>query len=312
MRLLLIRHGETVHNVAGVYAGVTDSALTNHGVLQAKRLGTHLAATDANISQIYSSDLQRAYMTADAIRLSQEGGHAPREVTKLQLLREQDFGYYEGKTFLERSRDNNKSGRKTHLEAQRNDPAFKDVESKVSMNIRMTRFIDEYLINTLEKTLDENSVVVVAHGIILPHLWRTLLKRFQLKNVSVGKDVETNEYGLEHLGGWANTGYLDLEIKSVQELVPAQATSTPPSASEQPSNLPKPPITSDETLSNQPSSPESLSKGKYFSNMLLIIKAINNQEHLKGLKKTRGGIGSLKHESSQTTMDSFFKKRRLV
>ncbi|KAM3468559.1 hypothetical protein MY5147_007828, partial [Beauveria neobassiana] len=44
MRLLLIRHGETVDNVAGIFAGVRDSALTTHGVLQAGRLGGHLAA----------------------------------------------------------------------------------------------------------------------------------------------------------------------------------------------------------------------------------------------------------------------------
>jgi len=43
----------------------------------------------------------------------------------------------------------------------------------------------------------------------------------------------------------------------------------------------------------------------------LVVKAVNSQEHLKGLKKTRGGIGSLKHDSNQKTVDSFFKKRRL-
>lgn len=285
--------------------------MTNHGVLQASRLGTHLAATNFKVSQIFSSDLQRAYKTAEAIRIAQDQEHAPREVTKLQLLREQDFGYYEGKTFLERSKETNKSGKETHLEAHRNDPVFKDMESKKSMNARMTLFIDDYLINSLEKTLDENSVVVVAHGIILSHLWRTLLKRCKLKNVSVGKGVQTNEYGLEHLGGWANTGYLDLEIRLSRDLVPDQATSIPAPAGEQPSNLTKIPTRSDKTPSDHAPTPESLMKGNDISNMLLTIKAINNQDHLKGLKKTRGGLGSLKHESSQTTMDSFFKKRRL-
>ncbi|PQE17143.1 phosphoglycerate mutase family protein [Rutstroemia sp. NJR-2017a WRK4] len=285
---------------------VYNSALTNHGVLQAKRLGTHLAATDVKISQIYSSNLQRAYKTAEAIRIAQDEGHAPREVTKLQLLREQDFGYYEGKTFLERSREAKESAGKAH----RNDPAFKDVESKDSMNARMAQFIDDYLVNSLEKTLDENSIVVVAHGIILSHLWRTLLRRFQRKNVSVDKGVQTNEYGLEHLGGWANTGYLNLEIRSVQEQGPAQATSIPPAAIEKSLSLPTNPIISGKTPSDLASTPESSTKGKDLSNMLLIIKSINSQEHLKGLKKTRGGLGSLKHESSQTTMDSFFKKRK--
>jgi hypothetical protein len=42
-----------------------------------------------------------------------------------------------------------------------------------------------------------------------------------------------------------------------------------------------------------------------------VVNAVNSQEHLKGLKKTRGGIGNLKHDSNQQKVDSFFKKRKL-
>lgn len=66
MRLLLIRHGETVDNVAGVYAGSRDSALTAHGVLQAGRLAAHLAE-HVEVDRMFSSDLQRAAITAQAI-----------------------------------------------------------------------------------------------------------------------------------------------------------------------------------------------------------------------------------------------------
>jgi hypothetical protein len=45
--------------------------------------------------------------------------------------------------------------------------------------------------------------------------------------------------------------------------------------------------------------------------MSLVVKAVNSQEHLKGLKKTRGGIGSSKHDEKQKTMDSFFKRQKL-
>jgi probable phosphoglycerate mutase len=45
----------------------------------------------------------------------------------------------------------------------------------------------------------------------------------------------------------------------------------------------------------------------------LSIERINSMDHVKGLKKTRGGIGSAKFDDKQKTMDSFFQpasKRR--
>ncbi|KAH6721725.1 histidine phosphatase superfamily [Leptodontidium sp. 2 PMI_412] len=312
MRLLLIRHGETVHNVASVYAGVTDSALTNHGVLQANRLAAHLAATNVKISHIFSSDLQRAFKTAEAIRVAQST--APTETTKLEVLREQDFGFYEGKSFIERPRDGNKSGKAAHQDEHRNDPGFTAVESKDSMKTRSDTFIDMHLSPLLKQVPEDGTVAVVAHGIILSHLWRTFLKRFHPSKVSVGQGIDTpgNGFSLEHLGGWSNTGYLDLEVKSVpakDTATTAESTGTAELAeksrpSEDKSDLPQNPSIPPPTLSAmaQPST--------QFLDMSLVVRAVNSKEHLIGLKKTRGGIGSLQHDASQKTVDSFFKKRR--
>ncbi|KAF7931001.1 uncharacterized protein EAE97_009210 [Botrytis byssoidea] len=298
MRLLLIRHGETVDNVANVYAGVTDSALTNHGVLQANRLGTYLAAS--KVSRIFSSDLQRAIKTAEAIRVAQDN-NSSFEVTKLELLREQDFGHYEKKAFHERSKDSNKIGKGVHSEAQRMDSGFKDVESKESMKRRMETFVNEHLIHLLyidEDNLNDYIIAIVAHGIILNHLWRAILRRFNPKNVSIGPDVPRPERGLEYLGGWSNTGYLDLDIKPIQEVSPSKVGSVP-SVLDNQSNV--------QDASKLPSH----AVDRVEATMSLTIKSVNNIDHLKGLKKTRGGLGSLKHDSTQRTMDSFFKKRKL-
>ncbi|PVH75912.1 phosphoglycerate mutase-like protein, partial [Cadophora sp. DSE1049] len=307
MRLLLIRHGETVHNVASVYAGVTDSALTNHGVLQANRLATHLATTDVKISHIFSSDLQRAFKTAEAIRVAQ--CPAPTETTKLEILREQDFGFYEGKSFIERPKEGNKSGKAVHQEAHRDDPDFKDVESKESMKARSDTFIDTHLTPLLHTVSEEHTVAIVAHGIILSHLWRAFLKRFYPSKVSVGQGIQPagNGFGLEHLGGWSNTGYLDLEVKPEVKGVPAETTepATEPKSCETPSDLPQKPSTPPPAIAATPS-PTSQLLG-----MSLLVRAVNSKEHLVGLKKTRGGIGSLEHDSNQKTVDSFFKKRRI-
>ncbi|TGO58432.1 hypothetical protein BCON_0055g00350 [Botryotinia convoluta] len=298
MRLLLIRHGETVDNVANVYAGVTDSALTNHGVLQANRLGTHLAAS--KVSHIFSSDLQRAIKTAEAIRVAQDNVSS-FEVTKLELLREQDFGHYEKKAFHERFKDSNKTSKEVHSEAHRMDSGFKDVESKESMKRRMETFVNEHLIHLLymdEDNLNDHTIAIVAHGIILNHLWRVILRRFNPKNVSISPDAPRPERGLEYLGGWSNTGYLDLDIKPIQEVSPSKVGSVPSVLDNQSK------VQGTVKLPNH-------AVDRVEATMSLIIKSVNNMDHLKGLKKTRGGLGSLKHDSTQRTMDSFFKKRKL-
>jgi broad specificity phosphatase PhoE len=41
------------------------------------------------------------------------------------------------------------------------------------------------------------------------------------------------------------------------------------------------------------------------------IKTVNGRAHLKGLKRTGGGVGSAKFEEGQKTMESFFKRRKV-
>ncbi|KAK6345681.1 hypothetical protein TWF718_007590 [Orbilia javanica] len=67
MKILFIRHGETTDNLRHVYAGVTDSSLTSHGVLQTARLATHIGTTIPPLTHIFSSPLSRAKKTAEAI-----------------------------------------------------------------------------------------------------------------------------------------------------------------------------------------------------------------------------------------------------
>ncbi len=302
-------------------AGITDSALTNHGVLQANRLGAHLSATDVKISHIFSSDLQRAFKTAEAVRVAQSP--SPPETVRSELIREQDFGFYEGKQFFERPREGNKSGKEAHQDAHRNEAGFKDVESKDSMRTRSDSFIDAHLVPVLHQVAETHAVAVVAHGIILSHLWRALLKRFRPGRVTVGHGIETpgNAFTLEHLGGWSNTGYLDLEVKPMieiqfvekpSEIDPRLSHSTMPADSLSEGkgaiNLPQKPSNPSVPPPIMSPTPPPVSQ---LLDMSLVVKAVNSKEHLIGLKKTRGGIGSLEHDSKQKTVDSFFKKRRL-
>jgi broad specificity phosphatase PhoE len=343
-------------------AGTTDSPLTTHGVLQASRLGSHLASADVQVSYIFSSDLQRAFKTAEAIRLAQPD--APETVTQLQVLREQDFGFYEGKHFYERPKGGDKSGRDAHREAHLNTKRFQDVESKQSMIARVEAFLDGHLVPLFPFVTDAETVAVVAHGIILTYLWRGILARFHPGSVAVAAGVMVGGagLGLEYLGGWSNTGYLDLEIKSKglrgpdppqsstglshpngqnQDVGPELKAGPPGAAALTPNRLPAAvlsvqradgvvpspiaqrvtdPAMLDGLISiphNGSPAPEptlsttTVEPPSKLLDQALVVKAVNSQEHLKGLKKTRGGIGSSKHDEKQKTVDSFFKRQKL-
>ncbi|KAH8811596.1 histidine phosphatase superfamily, partial [Xylogone sp. PMI_703] len=300
MRLLLVRHGETVHNVAGVYAGVTDSSLTNHGVLQAERLGKYFS-TELKISRIFSSDLQRAIKTAEAILFAQDQSSSATlpELTKLAILREQDYGSMEGKGFRSRSANSSTGGRISLVGQSENVPIFKDVESIESMRKRMSLFLDQHLIPCIVSAEGDHSVVVVAHGIILSHMWTEITRRVKPGNISFSPSGLSHDRvaTLENIGVWSNTGYLDLEIKPAQQMATLSPSLLQPMA--------KTMASSQDTLTNS----ESISRTMLLD-LKLVIKAVNSLEHLKGLKKTRGGIGSSAYDSKQKTMDTFFSKKR--
>jgi len=63
--LVLVRHGETEWNVAGVFRGQIDTCLSETGIKQAELLAAYLSTLA--IEAIYSSPLQRALKTAEAV-----------------------------------------------------------------------------------------------------------------------------------------------------------------------------------------------------------------------------------------------------
>lgn len=94
IKLFLIRHGQTDWNLLGKYQGQTDIALSGEGIRQADLLARNFPADTLDI--IYTSDLQRAFMTAERLA---EKFSAPLHVDK--ALRELNFGAWEGLTYQE-------------------------------------------------------------------------------------------------------------------------------------------------------------------------------------------------------------------
>ena len=93
-RIIAIRHGETAWNVDTRIQGHLDIPLNATGRWQAERLAQ--ALRDEPITAIYTSDLTRAWETAQYI-----GELQGLPVIKEAGLRERDFGDFEGKTFAE-------------------------------------------------------------------------------------------------------------------------------------------------------------------------------------------------------------------
>ena len=91
-RIIAIRHGETAWNVDTRIQGHLDIPLNDTGLWQARQVGQALA--DEAVAAIYSSDLQRAYATAEAVARTTG---AP--LTPVPGLRERSFGSFQGRTF---------------------------------------------------------------------------------------------------------------------------------------------------------------------------------------------------------------------
>jgi len=194
-------------------AGSRDSALTNHGYQQATRLGEHFRSQGLTFTHLFSSHLQRAVKTAGKIREAQltpasddNTAKAVPDVVQLRALMEQDFGSKEGKKFHDRL-DN------------KDTPGFVEVESKEIMAHRADSFLDEHLLPLLgEASKDADTVVaIVSHGIFLSTLWKRLLLRLPHKSVALSPELQaTARHSLEHLGGWSNTGYLELYMTKAE------------------------------------------------------------------------------------------------
>ncbi len=94
-KLVLIRHGQTIHNATGKIAGWTDSPLSAVGQAQALRLAAHVAGR-YRLIHVYASPLERARVTAQ--RVADRFGLQP---ILRDDLKEINFGHLEGLTHAE-------------------------------------------------------------------------------------------------------------------------------------------------------------------------------------------------------------------
>ena len=203
-RIIAIRHGETAWNVDSRLQGHLDIPLNDVGLWQARQAA--LALADEPIDAIYSSDLQRAWVTARAIA---ETTQAP--LTAHRGLRERSFGVLQGHTFEELEAKEPEQAYRW----RKRDPAFapEGGESLIALRERITGTT-----YALAAQHVGGQIVLVAHGGVLDVLYRAATRQdiqaprtWQLGNAAINRLLWTPD-GLS-LVGWADTQHLDNAVR---------------------------------------------------------------------------------------------------
>ena len=201
-RVLAIRHGETAWNVDTRIQGQLDIPLNDTGRWQAHRLA--LAVADEGIAAVYSSDLLRAWQTAQSVAAG-----CGREVIADTGLRERGFGTFEGLTFAEIARRWPQQSERW----RRRDPAFGAEGGEV-----LTDFYARSLATAerLARAHPGQTIALVAHGGVMDCLYRAASRvaldaprSWQLGNASINRLLYTPQ-GFS-LIGWSDTRHLEGE-----------------------------------------------------------------------------------------------------
>ena len=95
MKIVLVRHGQTDWNKKELFRGRADIPLNQVGIQQATKTAHHLKILDFSINKVYSSPLQRALQTAQAI--ANQLDIPP--VEEVEDFIEFDYGQWEGQPY---------------------------------------------------------------------------------------------------------------------------------------------------------------------------------------------------------------------
>ncbi|KAL8346428.1 hypothetical protein RB601_003859 [Gaeumannomyces tritici] len=247
------------------------------------------------------------------------------DLVPLALLREKDFGSREGAPYGKRAASHRSASAGHHHSptsaASHRSPGaavhrspgsaaarplgYMESETQEQMMARMECFAQAYLLPLMSRLTDgegarrRQTVVVVAHGIILNVLTRVLLSEVSASEYVRLFGTPAGEAGIlsarmppragEFAIHWGNTGYLEAVVVRVPPL-PASPVSLP-----RPDRPPSSIAYGDRTRTSRRRRPV----------LNVRVISVNNTHHLDGLRKTRGGIGSAKFDSRQRTMDAF-------
>ena len=193
-KLVLIRHGQSLWNAENKFTGWVDSSLSKQGILEAKKAGKLLKKFDINIQVAFTSFLSRAIDTLNI--LLQEISKNNLIVNKTWYLNERHYGALTG---LNKEETKKKIGEHLFLKYRRSwdiaPPPIKMNDKNVQLygslnkNIRVEeipsteslkdtydRVINYYKSTIVKNFLNNNVIIIAAHGNSLRALCKYLFK----------------------------------------------------------------------------------------------------------------------------------------
>lgn len=195
--LILVRHGETVHNVNRITQGWSDSDLSERGREQVLRLAERLKPMRP--TALYSSPLGRAMSTARAI-----ADATGLEIVPLDDLREMNYGRWEGRSFLDIRVEDEDIYRRWISDE---DCPCPEGESHADVRRRLLRAFET--VNS--EQVNSERAVLVAHGTAIRVAATALLNlpllsamRFAQDNAAMNVFVSRGEHWV--LKVWNHTG----------------------------------------------------------------------------------------------------------
>lgn len=180
MKLVLVRHGESIWNKENKFTGWTDVDLSENGIKEAKEAGYELSKSNIKFDEAYTSLLLRAQKTLDIIKMELK-----EEIPTIKTwrLNERFYGalqglnkeeskkvYGEGQVKLWR-RSSNVRPPEVEEDDERfpgNDPKYKDIDKSLlpkteNLNDTIIR-VEEIYNEIINKIKNNKNILVVAHG----------------------------------------------------------------------------------------------------------------------------------------------------
>jgi uncharacterized phosphatase len=140
-KLYFVRHGLSQMNIHGLFAGHTETPLTDRGRLQAVEAGQH--ALQLKLDLIISSPLDRAHETA--VIIATEIGYPVDKIITSDLLLERNFGIMEGRDY------------EPNLNIDKNVPGAETIEELLER---------AHAAITWLRQQEADNILVVSHGAI--------------------------------------------------------------------------------------------------------------------------------------------------
>lgn len=170
MRLILVRHGETLENRRKITQGQLNTQLTSEGTKQAKKVAQRLK--DEYIDIAFSSDLDRALDTCYEILKF----HNNTQLFKTKTLREWTKGVFEGKSSIEKDKSMKNSTTSFYKWSPKGGESLTDVWKRV------ISFLEK-----IKKEYPNKTVLISTHGkpirCIISHLQNKTIETINEHNV---------------------------------------------------------------------------------------------------------------------------------